>query len=53
MSQARACWTFSVARSALDYVPQRPMQDAKLVAWMQGIVRMYPDWVIGWPMDEP
>ena len=44
VSLARACWVFGVARSALHYEARRPGQDAKLVVWMQGIVRVYPDW---------
>jgi hypothetical protein len=43
---------FSVARSALNYTAQRPLQDAKLVAWMQGIVKVYPAGVTGWHMGE-
>ncbi|MGH9701600.1 MAG: IS3 family transposase [Candidatus Acidiferrales bacterium] len=44
ISQARACWAFSVARSALHYAAKRPAQEARLVAWMRGIARRYPDW---------
>ncbi len=40
----RGCEVFGVARSALNYRTQRPLQDARLVAWMRGIVQVYPDW---------
>lgn len=44
LSLVHGCRLFRVARSALNYTAQRPVQDAKLVAWMQGLVRCYPDW---------
>lgn len=44
LSLERGCRLFSVARSALDYKPVRPSQNAKLRAWLQRISMKYPDW---------
>src|SRR5690606_8593419 len=44
LSLERGCRLFSVARSALDYKPVRPSQNAKLLAWLQRISMKYPDW---------
>lgn len=51
-----------MARSALHYRPQRPTQNADLLAWMQRIAKRYPDWgyrlvhgharACGWPVNR-